>query len=356
MFNFKEDYESTKKRFDAFWEREITDRAPVSLPVPKKDVKPTLEKKYNSYEQKWLDIDFRVEQEYRRMQNTDYLGDSLPIVWPNMGPEIFSAWCGCGYGYGESTTWSEPCIHDWTRDMDKAVFSMEHPLFKKTVEFTEKLLVRNNNEYIVGLTDFHPGGDHLAALRDPQNLAFDMLENVELINKKLVSSHKEFFEAYDFFYNILKKYNMPITTWANVICTEGKFYIPSNDFSCMISMNMFNDVFLEGIAEECRFYNRSLYHLDGPGALQHLDSLLEIPELDAVQWVPGAGNEGYHKWVEVYKKIQDKGKGIQLWVDIKELPMVFETLKPSGVWFSSIYGVDDKETAQEVIRQVEQWK
>ncbi len=28
----------------------------------------------------------------------------------------------------------------------------------------------------------------------------------------------------------------------------------------------------------------SPFHLDGPGALKHLDALLELDELDAVQW------------------------------------------------------------------------
>jgi hypothetical protein len=32
----------------------------------------------------------------------------------------------------------------------------------------------------------------------------------------------------------------------------------------------------------------SLFHLDGPGALKHLDSLLELDALDGIQWVSGA--------------------------------------------------------------------
>ena len=70
----------------------------------------------------------------------------------------------------------------------------------------------------------------------------------------------------------------------------------------MISTRMFEDVFLPGLVDECRFLDRSIYHLDGPGALRHLDSILAIPELDALQWVFGAGNEGFHRWVEVYRK------------------------------------------------------
>ena len=90
--------------------------------------------------------------------------------------------------------------------------------------------------------------------------------------------------------------------WA--IIYDGLFYIPSNDFFYMISKEMFDDVFLPGIISECRFYEKCIYHLDGEGDLRHLDSLLEIGELDGVQWVPGAGNEGFAKHIGTYKKIQ----------------------------------------------------
>ena len=148
---------------------------------------------------------------------------------------------------------------------------------------------------------------------------------------------------------------MPITSWTALV-HDGKFYIPSNDFSCMISREMFEEFFLPGIAEECRFYERSIYHLDGPGALRHLDSILQINELDAVQWVPGAGNEGYARWVWVYQKIQRAGKALELRITLDELPLVFETLEPEGVWFSHIKGISDRYTANEVIKRITAWK
>jgi hypothetical protein len=123
----------------------------------------------------------------------------------------------------------------------------------------------------------------------------------------------------------------------------------------MVSKKMFDEVFLEGIAAECKFFDQSIYHLDGPGALRHLDSLLQIKELDAIQWVCGAGNEGFARWVPVYQKIQKAGKAMTLGVELSELPMVFETLKPEGVYFMWINGINDQETAQEVLKRIEKW-
>ena len=91
MFELKPDYETTKKRFDAFWECEMFDHPPASLPVKKDNSKTLPSKNHDSHEERWLDIDFRVELEYTKLLNTKFLGDSLPVIWPNMGPEIFSA-------------------------------------------------------------------------------------------------------------------------------------------------------------------------------------------------------------------------------------------------------------------------
>jgi len=54
-----------------------------------------------------------------------------------------------------------------------------------------------------------------------------------------------------------------------------------------------------------------IYHLDGPGAIHHLDTLLNLPELHAIQWVPGAGvTGGITQWVPLILRVQSKGKSI----------------------------------------------
>lgn len=350
----KPDYEVSRRRYEAWWHGEVIDRPPVCIPLRKRDAHPVPQKTYSSYRDKWLDIGFRAEQLARKLENYEYYADSMPVAWPDLGPDIFSSWCGCGYEFGSDTTWSTPCIENWETDADKVAFNPDHPLFEACVAFTKILLDLGRGKFIVGLTDFHPGGDHLAALRGPANLAVDMIENLDHVKLKLGRSMKEYYRVYDFFYDMLKANGMPITTWAPVI-HDGRFYLPSNDFSCMISKEMFDEVFLPGIAEECRFYDRSLYHLDGPGALRHLDSLLELEDLNGIQWVCGAGNEGYERWAHVYQKIQAAGKVIQLNVTLHELPRVFETLRPEGVWFSGIWGIEDKETADAVLARIEKW-
>ncbi|MDA0746552.1 MAG: hypothetical protein O2954_08525 [bacterium] len=83
------------------------------------------------------------------------------------------------------------------------------------------------------------------------------------------------------------------------------------DFCYMIGPEMFDEFVKPELAASCRRLTNPFYHLDGPGQLPHLDSLLEIEELKGVQWIPGTGNPDFRFWPEVYRKIRKAGKRIQ---------------------------------------------
>lgn len=355
MFTLKPDYEQTKARMDAFWQRELIDRPLVQfslykdgdafVPYPSSDGMTT--------EQWWLDVQYRVELAEADLSNRLFLADSLPIVYPNFGPEIFSAFYGCPMHFGDyGTSWTDAILHDWAQ-ADDIQLDWHHPLLLRLQEMTAALIEAGRGRWITGMTDWHPGGDHLAALRDPANLALDMIEHLDEVKALLARCEPEYFQMYDLFYQQLRAAGLPITSWLPLFY-DGRYYIPSNDFSIMISTRMFEEVFLPGIERECRYYDRSIYHLDGPGALRHLDVILAIPELNALQWVFGAGNEGFERWVWVYQKAQAAGKGI--WVDcrLEEIEQITQTLDPRGVALN-VADVPDADSAQALIRRLERW-
>ena len=90
----------------------------------------------------------------------------------------------------------------------------------------------------------------------------------------------------------------------------------------MIGTPMFNEFTKPTIVHLCKTLERSIYHLDGIGQLPHLDSLLAIPELNGIQWIPGDGNPDMRHWPEVYKKIHAAGKKIQIYGGLDTLDVV----------------------------------
>jgi hypothetical protein len=346
------DWEMRIKRQDAFWQREIIDRPVVSMSGWQEDPDFPFPVTPTNVRDRWLDVQYVAERSLADAMAMRCYGDALPTIMPNLGPEVFSAFFGCELGFGENTSWSEPIIDDWS-DTSRVKFSEDSFYWKKLLELMDACLEVGKGRFYTGITDIHPGGDAIAAFRDPVRLNMDMIEAVDDVKSMLRTVTDTFFQVYDFYYDKLRAAGQPASTWASIVSSK-KWYVPSNDFSCMISKEMFDDIFLPGIAEECRFLEASIYHLDGPDALRHLDSLLEIPELNAIQWVYGAGNGRATDWLHIYKKCQDAGKGVQIYCDLSELDAIMEALRPEGVWLA-VSSAGDEEAAQAVIKKVSNW-
>lgn len=349
-----EDWEKRLDRLDAFWEAQILDRPVVRVPVPKaKPVRPLPQKRFAGHRDRWMDFGYNAEWHLANVLNTDYLGDALPCVFPNLGPEVFSAFFGQELEYGEHTAWSAPILKDWA-DADRLKFSTDNFYWKKVLEYTDVLLEAGQGRFYVGMTDLHPGADALAAFRDPAELCMDMILHPEEVKKMLERITQTFFGVYDTYYQRLAGAGQAICSWMS-FCSRRKWAIPSNDFSCMISKEMFDETFLPGVIQECRHMEANIYHLDGPNALRHLDSLLAIKELQAIQWVYGAGKGQACDWLDVYRKCQAAGKGLLLDIGVEELDFVIENLKPEGLNIG-ITNATSCAQAEAIIQRVAQWR
>ncbi len=355
MFSFKPDYEKSLQRMNAFWHRELIDRPVVQVTIekPPEQRVPEPESRHPTPVARWLDTEYQTELALAMLSNREFLGDAMPIAYPNLGPEVFSAMYGCPIEFGDyGTSWTRPILRDWSQ-VDQVRLDWDSPYLRKLLEMTDALLEAGTGKFIVGMPDWHPGGDAIAAFRDPQELAVDMVEHLDGIKALLPRLETDYFAVYNMFYDKLRAAGQPITSWLP-LAYEGKYYIPSNDFSGLISPRLFEEVFLPGIVNECRFLDRSIYHLDGPGALRHLDRILGITELHALQWVPGAGREEVARWIPVYRRAQAAGKGIQINPKLEEIDTVIEALDPHGI-FMIIGGVPSREVAEDVLRKMERW-
>ncbi|MCX5757659.1 MAG: trimethylamine corrinoid protein 2, partial [Candidatus Hydrogenedentes bacterium] len=82
-------------------------------------------------------------------------------------------------------------------------------------------------------------------------------------------------------------------------------------------------------------------------------SLLGIKELNAIQWVFGAGNGIASDWIPVYQRCQAAGKGIQIFASADEVDFFASKLRPEGVWMG--VSVRNREEAEVVLRRVSKW-
>jgi len=93
---------------------------------------------------------------------------------------------------------------------------------------------------------------------------------------------------------------------------------------------MFNRFVLPTIERDCARLGNTIFHLDGIGELPHLDSLLKIENLNAVQWQYGTGSGPVARWLDVYEKIIDAGKLLHIVDNENEFNTARELIKRYG--------------------------
>jgi hypothetical protein len=281
------------------------------------------------------------------------MGDSLPRAFPNLGPDYFPALYGGEINFEDRTSYIKPFLADWA-DADRLILSTEHPYWKKMEELYEAFLHVGKNSFYTGWPDLHQGADCLVGFRGPQKLAMDLFDEPEAIARMLERVSADFFNVYEHYYQKLTNAGQPSTSWTGIVSTR-KWHVPSNDFSYMIGPEQFDDFFLEGLREECNYMEATVHHLDGTGCLRHLDSLLGIESLNAIQWIWGAGQGDVTDWMEVFKKVQAAGKGLQIYaIYPHHLDLLMEQLKPEGLWLQ-ICGATTEEEGEFLLKKISQW-
>lgn len=343
------DLDKLEKRYLEYWNKENHDRPLLDIRAPKTNARVSVPEFHGTIEERWMDTEYVLKSSRASLQNTYFGGESYPLLWPNLGPDIFGAYFGIDLKFGNDTSWAANHFTDLSKT-DCSRLDLNNKWLKKTIEMTEAFASESKGDYLVGITDIHAGMDALISLRGPEETCFDLYECPELVKEKTFQLCDRFKEVYNLLNGILAKYQKGNGNWMSVYHPQG-WYVTSCDFLCMISNEMYKEFVEPELLEELAFFKHSIFHLDGPGALHHLDSLLAIPELNGIQWVYGAGNPTAAHWIPVLKKIQDAGKLIHITVVPSDIPVLLENLKPEGMLIQLF--CESEEEAKDIVRYVE---
>ena len=324
-------FDRVAAKYDEYWHCENHDRPLLFLTAPAEKQQPMPEF-HGTVRERWLDTDFVLRSTRRRMENTFFAGEAYPTAFPNLGPDIFGAYFFGDLEFGNDTSWA--INHAQSLDeLDLSRLDENNFWWKKTLEMTRAMAEDARGDYLVGITDLHTGMDGLVSMRGPEELCFDLYEDGEQVEALAIELFHRFRDVYTQLSAILREYQRGQSNWMSVYHPEG-WYVTSCDFMGMISEDMMKRFVLPELKLELDFLKHSIFHLDGIGALRHLDCLLELSNLNGVQWVPGAGKPGAPHWLDVLRRIQAAGKAIHIDVRVEDLPVMLESLPPEGVLYN----------------------
>jgi hypothetical protein len=351
----KPDFEKSMERIYAWFDQEIIDRAPIRFSAHNSEFSGGRELKdrtWKSLKDRWWDTEYQLDLFEHELKQSVYNAETFPIYWPNLGPEVYTAFYGVELVYQEVTSYAVSNIKEWSQ-MDNIKLDFNNPYFRKIEEMTYAALERCRGKYLVGYTDLDPGAECAAAFRDAQELCIDLLLEPDKVKQLIHISSRDFHRVFDHFDTILKNHNQLSVTWMG-IPSFGKLHIPNSDFGTLISPEQFEEFVLPVLKEEVKPMTHNVFHLDGIGVAKHLDMILGIPEINAIQWVQGVGNDlPIMQWVPLIKKIQAAGKSVVVDLQISELETFMKEVKPNGILLCI---AADQEIQLDIIKKVEEWK
>ena len=353
-FLYKPDWERAKKMHEAFWHQANEDRCLLCIRYTK-DQNSKQQHAHKgrpvSLEDFWLDTETVMDRYLQYFESTYFAAESLPIANINLGPGVTASYFGCPYTLAEDTVWFGHIINDWEKD--KTAFDENSFMWHKTLELTKRAAELGKGKFFVNQTDLSGVMDILAHLRGTQPLLCDLYDSPESVKKARDEVLDVWFKCVNELYGITKEGNdNGSLSWLQV-WSPGICHALQCDFSAMISPSMFEEFVMPEIQRQCEEMPYSIFHVDGPGMIPHVDLLLEIKELNAIQWQPGAGQPRPVEWPALLKKIQAKGKSLHTWGSCQEALDILDYLSPKGLYFDVLGTLNSREETDAFIKEVE---
>ena len=243
------------------------------------------------------------------LSTQEYLGDAFPFFsFDIFGPGALAAFCGALIDNSSGRVWFVPDREYELQDLHVR-YNPDNKYVRRIKDIYRAGIERWQGSVIMGLPDIGGVLDVLATFRGTENLLMDLITDPEEVTRLCNEIQSAWYEAYDDFYTALRPQGLT-AAWSGAL-SDKPSYIMQCDFSYMISNEMFRQFAYDTLLKDTQRIDNTIYHLDGEGALRHLDDMLSMPLLNAVQWVP-LPNDVKSPWMHVYKKIVAAGKRIML--------------------------------------------
>jgi hypothetical protein len=344
QLEFKPDFDRARYYWDAFWRHELIDR-PCTVIIAEGPDPQVMAPVLQAVD---ADFDVMINAYDKYARSHCFLGESIPGFTPNFGPDQFTGFLGAPLKIdpqSPDTSWTEKVVAHWP-DFLPLKIDENNPCWKRMHEFHQAAETYCKGKCLLYEIDMHSNFDSLEALRGAENLLFDLADSPEVMERVIDQMRP----LYNYVYESFRRYGNKEVLGTNSgmeLYSRGKTDFIQSDFICIMNPAMVRRFVLPALEEESQFLDHSCFHLDGPDALVHLDDILSIKEIGAVQWLPGAGARPQHQWPEVLHKIQSAGKAIVVYADCDLVKEIHKDYRPELVVYH--VSTDSRRQAEDLL-------
>lgn len=352
-----EDWGSVKLRFEAWWQHEIVDRPLLAVTAPRRrlDGEPSLPISNSSpnaaeVEAMWTDSAVMIQRQEQVLQRTYFGGEALPVFYHNWSAG-HALYFGCTPHFTPDTVWVDPAPVD-----EHGYPILEgweaNPWWQWMQDCTVKAVQASRGRWFVMPVWGNQAGDNLGLVRGAEKLLLDIANNRTWVHQAIRQLSAIQIKTFARLWELVDPALAGVEGSINYVCcwSPQRTMAFDCDLSCMLSPRDFNELFLPSLRETMQTVQQRIYHLDGTVALQHLPVLLGLPELHAIQWLPGAGREAIAQWIPLIQRVQAAGKSIAVYMQPEEIPLLLRECKPEGLFINTACASEDE--ARRLIERV----
>jgi len=308
---FDEDWDEIRDLYTCWWTGRKPHRpilavlAPRETPIPCPPAPPPPDDPRDA----WLDYVGSARRFEAHIATQFHGGCAVPYITPSLGPGALNLYLGSRPIFAPQTVWYSPVYSDpATATLS---FDPQNEYWQWTLRATDYFLEEGRGKYLTGLPDLIEGLDILSELLGTEELLTYLLDCPQEIHRLLSQLDSIYWEAFDPLYEKVRDDRGGNLFIAFQIWGPGRTLKSQCDFAAMISPAMFEEFVCPYLERQCARADYSVFHLDGPRCIAHLDLLLKVPSLTAVQWTPGYPNPAASDpvwWDVIWEKVFAAGK------------------------------------------------
>lgn len=310
---WKEDWASARDNHAAWWQQRAlvlwvtapADQPWADLPAPPPAA---------DLAEQWFGAEHRVRHGEYHLSRTYHGADAFPMLGTHSAAGDLTGYVGCHLDLHPGTVWSDPCIADPPEQHPRIAIDRTSWPYRRHRAMLELSAAESAGRWLTSLPDLVENMDVLSAMRGAERLMMDTLDRPEWVLDQLDQINEAYFDVFDDFASVVRD-GLGGNCFCFGIWGPGRTAKVQCDAAAMFSPAMFRRFVVPALARQCAWLDYAMFHLDGEDCLCHVEALLEIEALQAIEWTPrriSVGDSGGHPrhW-DLYRRILAAGKSVQ---------------------------------------------
>jgi hypothetical protein len=303
---YKQNWDEAYQRVMAWWGGSSLDRPVVIASLarlPREPFSPT--SRNLSWSQRDLDATYHLEAARYHLENTLYLAESAPAVSTGYGSLLWmlGAIAGAKVHYTEDTgtVWVEETPNLYAQPLP--VFDPACPPYAFTLEMIERYAQEFGYDCILGANAMVDPLTTLSMMRGPAQFCLDLVDQPEMVLRWRDRLWELFLEIVRGWRAARAKHSRREEINWTGMWAPGDMDALQCDCSAMLSPEMFRRFELPELEREADFFDYALWHLDGLEEIPHLEMILGVEKVRAIQWADNPYTPALD-YVELFKTIR----------------------------------------------------